>query len=1013
MPPASTPIKMHDDALVPLVPTSGSSSRAPPSPFSRPLHQYDVVDDNTHAEARPALADRDDEDERWEQMPQLLTAPVPSPYRWPAVAALLCFVGLVFYQSSVGVSSTSMRGEVSQPPQVASLSAEKARFLVPVMVAEQESRAQHHLVQLSRLAATLNRTLVLPNFTTSRFRTCGSTSFADIYDPASFAQYTAPPEAAEPVLQRDFERWLAEGPERRTARAIRLSIAASPEELAGKLGVFYPDGPIPSGRATCLDYARLDFGDRDRLVAVEEWHPATDALVRSLERLNAEDDDVEVLLVDWDLRGPFLGVEGDEILVEAFQYAQPWHTLAAAVAGTLGEAVGVHWRTETVQARSLGPCGEGLVEALVGLKERHRALESVYLALDYPLELLDGAPSRVVDARRPALEVEEEEDGEGAGDGDLEKRQRAHSDTFSKSLTPTHHAAMSRFLASYASQAAPAGLALNTYRSVLPSLLPSLAKPLARLAKAPFAPAIVSQLVLQRTALFLAGEARRVDEGRDPSREMPPYDAGPDTPPWRWPAVAALLFLFVLFVWAHGTEQVFHEPAMDTAGVVVLSVEQVCGGELGGCRLLVPTIIGEQESRAQHHLIQLSRLASTLNRTLVLPNFATSRFMTCGSASFDSIYDPGPFVRASGAARAVLQGSFELWLADEDAHALPHSARAVRLRVLGAPEPLESTHGALVRDEALGGQSRAALCLDERRLDFGQRKPLVAVVGQDDEAGGELLENLRRLDVEDEVEVLLVHWDLREPLLGTESDELLEASFVYADAWHALAAAVVDELGKAVGVHWRTEGIAATSLDECGEGLVEALVGLKEGDGALRSVYLASDFPLERLPEAPSHAAAIDDADTSADAHEPPLVERPSLAHSDTLSDQLTPAHDAALSHFLSSFASRAAPAGLVLSTYRSLLPVLLSSLPAPLAALAQSPAAPAIVSQLVLQRTARFVAGESRLPHERGARDKCARRSSWTKRVVVARERAREGLEKGDEGAVVGWWSTDGRLEY
>lgn len=73
---------------------------------------------------------------------------------------------------------------------------------------------------------------------------------------------------------------------------------------------------------------------------------------------------------------------------------------------------------------------------------------------------------------------------------------------------------------------------------------------------------------------------------------MPPYDAGSDTPPWRWPAVAALLFLFVLFVWAHGTEQLFHEAAMDRESPAAASVGQVCGGGRSGCRLLVPTIIG-------------------------------------------------------------------------------------------------------------------------------------------------------------------------------------------------------------------------------------------------------------------------------------------------------------------------------------------------------------------------------------------------------------------------------------
>lgn len=414
---------------------------------------------------------------------------------------------------------------------------------------------------------------------------------------------------------------------------------------------------------------------------------------------------------------------------------------------------------------------------------------------------------------------------------------------------------------------------------------------------------------------------------------------------------------------------------------------------------------GEQESRGQHHLIQLSRLASSLNRTLVLPNLATSRFMTCGTAPFSSIYDPAGFasLAGEGVGAFIEQGAFERWLEEGDE---PHSARAVCLRVAGEPEPLGPTGGAFVPDRTLGGQPRAALCLDEARLAFGAREPLVAVEpAERDAASGELLENLRWLDEEVEVEVLLVHWDLRAPLLGDESDDLLAAAFVYAPEWHALAGAVLGQLGDAVGVHWRMEGVEAGRLDECGSGLVEALVGLKEGEraeSALHSVYFATDYPLELLPGAPSHP-------TSA-AEKEPLLEggAPWLpAHSDTLSAKLTPSHHTAMTHFLSSFAIHAAPAGLTLNTYRSVLPSLLPSLPSTLATLAQTPAAPAIVSQLVLQRTRRFLAGEARPGI---GRERCARRSSWTRRVVVARERAHEGGR--GSGDAVGWWSTDGSIE-
>ncbi|BGP48230.1 hypothetical protein JCM10450v2_004102 [Rhodotorula kratochvilovae] len=473
---------------------------------------------------------------------------------------------------------------------------------------------------------------------------------------------------------------------------------------------------------------------------------------------------------------------------------------------------------------------------------------------------------------------------------------------------------------------------------------------------------------------------------------MPTYDPGDGALPWRRPLLAAVLFFVGVFLYARWSAEGVHS----AAGVELAAEKAVeaCGRK-GGCRFLVPTIIGEQESRAQHHLVQLSHLAHSLNRTLVLPNLATSRFMTCGTLPFSSIYSVSAF---PSRAATVPQSAFERWLA---APGPRRSARALRLRVANAEEPHPRTYGELVRDETLGGQSSVALCLDAGRLDFGAREHLLAVEPYVTTDYG-LLENIRALDEREGVEVLLVNYDLRAPLFGRPTEDDVDAAFVYAEAWHVLADAVLHELGGAVGVHWRTEEIEPERLGACGDGLVDALVGLGEGDAALRSVYIATDYPLERLPGAPSYnaSAANEPAESVSEGWTP--------AHSDTLSASLTPAHAAALSSFLAAFAARAAPAGLTLRTYRSLLPSLLLALPAHLAALAQTPAAPAIVSQLVLRRTAYFLAGEPKRPG--GARrDACARSSNWTRRVVRARRR-RAAEERG-EGRVVGWWSTDGKV--
>ncbi|KAF9534023.1 hypothetical protein CPB83DRAFT_805086 [Crepidotus variabilis] len=56
------------------------------------------------------------------------------------------------------------------------------RFLLPLRIAEQESKSRLHFVQLLLLAKTLNRTLVLPNVGKSRMGACGRWNWGVYYD---------------------------------------------------------------------------------------------------------------------------------------------------------------------------------------------------------------------------------------------------------------------------------------------------------------------------------------------------------------------------------------------------------------------------------------------------------------------------------------------------------------------------------------------------------------------------------------------------------------------------------------------------------------------------------------------------------------------------------------------------------------------------------------------------------------------------------------------------------------
>ncbi|BGP32189.1 hypothetical protein JCM10296v2_003969 [Rhodotorula toruloides] len=497
--------------------------------------------------------------------------------------------------------------------------------------------------------------------------------------------------------------------------------------------------------------------------------------------------------------------------------------------------------------------------------------------------------------------------------------------------------------------------------------------------------------------------------------EAMPMTPQPEPPlDWKRPVLMAGLFLLALLGYASWTSEATVTSAVKTGHELVVPSRaeenvDVCSGP-AGCRFLVPIAIGEQESRAQLHLIQLAHLSVALNRSLVLPRAYSSRFSSCGHQSFDFFYSVPPFLqeveRLGG--NAVVQRNFEKWLERQDEQ---RSAQRVRLQVEGQ-YGATSTGGLLEPhpDAVAEGQS----CLPEHKLDFDGRERLWAVAplhGTNSSVVGSLVNLDRRITSD----VLLMDYNLRTALFHSKSPIDIDAAFQYQHEWQDLASRVLQAAGPAVGVHWRVESIEPPTLEACGGGLVNVLLALKASDTALETVYFATDYPLETLPGAPSNAG-----------HEGRLDEDDNpVAHSDTLTTFLTTAHREAMSSFLHTFETLAVPHGLQLSTYRSLIHSLSSSLPPSLASWASNPAAPAIVSQLVLRQTDYFLAG---LPDTRRTKAEgktaCAKHSNWTNRVVRARSRTWDAQDSGqtevdDEGRearelrnIAGRWKENGSIE-
>lgn len=126
----------------------------------------------------------------------------------------------------------------------------------------------------------------------------------------------------------------------------------------------------------------------------------------------------------------------------------------------------------------------------MALKEEHPKLETVYLATDYPLSLLDGS-------------------------SDPSNKPKANSDTFTKSLTPMHHDAL-QFFVDELGKRAPS-LRLTSYAPELASI--TLPSPISTILDAlpeehrtlndldSGIPSLIDKLVVQQASIFLAGMA--------------------------------------------------------------------------------------------------------------------------------------------------------------------------------------------------------------------------------------------------------------------------------------------------------------------------------------------------------------------------------------------------------------------------------------------------------------------------------------------------------------------------
>lgn len=318
------------------------------------------------------------------------------------------------------------------------------KFLLPLWISEQESKARIHLIELLHLAKSLNRTLVLPNAGKSRLGTCLKWDFDLYYDKKGFVDQIT--NRGKVLMMDKFKMWMKSRSEVPTGQLVSLNWTASTTEtpyLVRKELDVYVHGDLVDlssqfKRAFCLDskFSRMNvtksFAPISIVFTTHSQSSLNDgslaqALVEELIDENIllaayrnsssydpqkhnDDDDThheedalenvakpkeptpidspsspDVLIVNWDLRFPMFAVQTEPPVLN---YSPRLQALTTRLTIPISPYIAIHWRMESVSPESLSSCARALVSTLHSIlgNPQNRDIKHVWLATD----ILDG-----------------------------------------------------------------------------------------------------------------------------------------------------------------------------------------------------------------------------------------------------------------------------------------------------------------------------------------------------------------------------------------------------------------------------------------------------------------------------------------------------------------------------------------------------------------------------------------------------------------------------------------------
>ncbi|KAI8991474.1 hypothetical protein BDF20DRAFT_831509 [Mycotypha africana] len=328
-------------------------------------------------------------------------------YRWPQRPSASIIDGTTAVGNSFNISNSlfTANEKIRQEIDKKYCGNKRCRFLLPVAITEQESKAQFHFRQLAFLAGKIDRTIVLPNTYNSHLGSCLHHPFHFYYEQSWLDRNR---KHFNYITMEDFKAWLLERQMKdvvptaqelyiqRSRRSLLLekvdNCFSNSFDFSGRPSVYYrfPDSHKQS-KINVTDVMMRLLSDETR----EHEYLLTDSYSNEIVDRASTPPPVDVINLFYDRRYKILNEKDADV---PLPFSQHWVDIANNISAQLFPYIAIHWRMERLEPiPNLLPCAENLVDSIHALENEQytnnqetiprklrKPLPNVFLLTDYP-----------------------------------------------------------------------------------------------------------------------------------------------------------------------------------------------------------------------------------------------------------------------------------------------------------------------------------------------------------------------------------------------------------------------------------------------------------------------------------------------------------------------------------------------------------------------------------------------------------------------------------------------------